>query len=129
MLSIAKKIEALVSLTSSSDFSDYFSTFKRVANITKDVNLEDKFVVDTTLLVEEAEKVLYEKFKNVMARTYVSYEEELDVLFGLRDVLENFFDKVMVNAENELVRNNRKALIGSIYQSLARIADIKLLSM
>jgi glycyl-tRNA synthetase beta chain len=49
----------------------------------------------------------------------------LDALFALKAPLDNFFDNVMVNAEDLSVRANRKALVGMIYAEIYSIADIK----
>ncbi len=129
LLSIDKKIEAVDTIVQSDSFGTVFSTFKRVANITKDVNLEDDLNVDASLFEEDAEKALHEAYVSVSAQTYDGYVENLDALFGLRPQLDAFFDNVMVNAEDEAVKNNRKALVASIYKSLLSIADIKEISV
>jgi len=129
LLKIGKKIEALNTLVQSDDFGEIFSTFKRVANITKDIDLANDIKVDESLLVEQAEKELFEAFKNVTSKQYESYEEELDALFGLKPKLDTFFDNVMVNVEDEAIKNNRKALIAQIYKAILNIADIKEVSV
>jgi len=129
LLALGQKIEALNTLVNSEDFDAIFSTFKRVANITKDIDLSEALTVDSTLFEEEAEKNLYEKYKEISAKSYESYEEELDALFGLKPELDNFFENVMVNAEDEKIKNNRKALVASIYKSILNIADIKEVSV
>jgi len=125
LLKLSSKITALSNLVDSDGFSEISSTFKRVANITKDIDLKVELSVDTKLFEEKAEKVLYAKFTEVWARVYASYEEELDALLGLKPELDKFFEDVMVNAEDESVKNNRKALVASIYKSILNIADIK----
>jgi glycyl-tRNA synthetase beta chain len=80
-------------------------------------------------LVEDAEKNLYKRYSEVSAKSYNSYEEELDALLGLKDALDGFFTHVMVNAEDETVKNNRKSLVASIYKSILKIADIKEVSI
>ena len=62
-------------------------------------------------------------------KEYGSYEEQLDALLGLKPQLDTFFDNVMVNAEDEAVKNNRKALVASIYKAILSIADIKEVSV
>ncbi len=127
--SINKKIKALKSITGGSGFGEYFSTFKRVANITKDVTLDEELFVDESLFELSQERELYDGYKKVAKASYESYEDELDALFSLKNLLDNFFDKVMVNVEDAKIKANRRALIGVVYQSLAKIADIKLLSL
>jgi glycyl-tRNA synthetase beta chain len=129
LLAISKKIEALNYIVGTDGFSEYFSTFKRVANITRDVDVSAELFIDKTLFESSAEEELYAKYTKVVPATYVSYEEELDALFGLKKELDKFFDGVMVNAENEAIRNNRKSLIASIYKSILKIADIKDISI
>ena len=129
LLALGKKIEALNNLVNSEGFAEVSSTFKRVANITKDVNLERLEDVDPALLSEDAEKELYKRFSEVNKVTYNSYEEELDALLGLKPELDSFFTNVMVNAEDEAVKNNRKALVASVYKAILKIADIKEVSI
>ena len=129
LLAVGKKIEALNNIANSSGFKDATSTFKRVSNITKDIDLSVDMIVDEALFEDEAEKVLNSEFNKVVSATYESYEEELDALVGLKPNLDKFFEDVMVNAEDEKVRNNRKSLVANIYKSILKIADIKEVSI
>ncbi len=129
LLALGRKIEALNNLVNSEGFDEVSSTFKRVANITKDIDLTQPLTVDEGLLQEDAEKALYKRYKEVIAVQYNSYEEELDALLGLKPELDTFFDNVMVNAEDEKLKNNRKALVASIYKNILNIADIKEVSI
>lgn len=125
VLALDRKIRAVNSIASSDMFVEAFSTFKRVSNILKDENMSDSFVVDPAMLQEDAERHLYEAASLVIKDQHTTLEERLDALFGLKDLLNSFFDKVMVNAEDLQVRANRKALVGMIYQEIYAIADIK----
>ena len=129
LLALGRKIEALNNLVNSEGFDEVSSTFKRVANITKDINLEDTLVVNAELLEEEAEKILFARYNEVTASDYASYEEELDALLSLKPELDNFFTNVMVNAEDVAIKNNRKALVANVYKSILQIADIKEVSV
>jgi glycyl-tRNA synthetase beta chain len=129
LLAMGKKIKALDNMVNSEGYSEYFSTFKRVANITKDMDMTQEMSVDETLFETQAEKDLFARYKEVSATTYDSYEEELDALLGLKPELDKFFDDVMVNAEDEAIKNNRKSLVASIYKSILKIADIKEVSV
>jgi glycyl-tRNA synthetase beta chain len=50
-------------------------------------------------------------------------------MFALKPKLDKYFDDVMVNAEDEAVKNNRKSTVASIYKSFKEIADIKEISI
>jgi glycyl-tRNA synthetase beta chain len=128
IVKIDKKIKALDKIVSKSDFKSLSSTFKRVANIIKDMDLNRKDI-DRSLFTEDAEKSLYDSYKSVIEREYNSYEDRLEALFSLKDDIDNFFDKVMVNVEDERIKTNRKNLIQSIYLSFREIADIKEISV
>lgn len=122
---IAKKVSALNNIVSNESFKEQVSTFKRVANISKEVNLENELTVDTELFSEAIEGELYSDYKETMAKTYGSYEEKLTAMFALKPKLDSYFDDVMVNVEDEAVKNNRKNTVASIYKSFREIADIK----
>jgi glycyl-tRNA synthetase beta chain len=129
LLAIGKKIHALDTIVNSKGFSEAFSTFKRVANITKDIDLSGDLSVDEKLFEESCEDLLYKRYNEVIEKKYNFYEEELDALLGLKSELDKFFDGVMVNAEDEKIKNNRKSLVASIYKSILNIADIKEVSI
>ena len=122
---IAKKVSALNSIVSTNDFKEQFSTFKRVANISKEVNLDNELTVDSSLFIEPIEGELYEDYISTISKEYNSYQDKLFALFALKPKLDNYFDDVLVNAEDEALKNNRKNMIGSIYKSFREIADIK----
>jgi glycyl-tRNA synthetase beta chain len=129
LCTIDAKIKALDTIVSSDSFSESFSTFKRVANITKDVDLDAELAVSADLFEEDAEASLFTAYTHVVSEKYDNYEVHLDALFSLKPQLDTFFDKVMVNAEDEKVKTNRKNLVSSVYKSFKDIADIKEISI
>ncbi|HIP18169.1 MAG TPA: glycine--tRNA ligase subunit beta [Sulfurovum sp.] len=122
---IAKKVFALNDIVSSDTFKEQFSTFKRVANISKDVNLESALHIDTALFKEDAEVTLYNAYEKVINQDYPDYKTQFEALFGLKRELDGYFDDVMVNADEEVLKTNRLNTIGSIYKTFKDIADIK----
>jgi glycyl-tRNA synthetase beta chain len=125
IVKLSKKIEALKSIANSSGFKEVFSTFKRVANIIKDVDIEKELHVNEKLFEMDEEKALHVEFVNRASKDYKTYEEKLDALFGLKPQIDNFFDNVMVNADDKSVKINRQNLIATIYKEFRLIADIK----
>jgi len=126
---MAKKVAALNDIVSSDTFKEQFSTFKRVANISKDIDLESSMEIDITLFKEDAEVTLYNAYEKVINATYIDYKEELEALFGLKRELDTYFDDVMVNTEDETLKINRLHTIGSLYKTFRNIADIKEISV
>ncbi len=129
LVELDKKIKALANIVDSSDFKEIFTTFKRVANIVKDVDIDEEIVVDETLFESEYEIKLWNRFIETVAQKYPDYESKLDALFGLKESIDLFFDHVLVNVEDERLRRNRKNLIASIYKAFKSIADIKEISV
>jgi glycyl-tRNA synthetase beta chain len=123
ILEIDKKIKALNEIVQSDEFKEVYTTFKRVANIVKDVDMEQNLSVDENLFTEEAEKDLFKAFTD--KNRGETYLEKMDNLFGLKSEIDNFFDNVMVNVEDKEVKINRINLIATIYKAFSDIADIK----
>jgi glycyl-tRNA synthetase beta chain len=122
---ISQKLCALNPIVQSDNFKEYVATFKRVANIIKDIDTSTSLTIDEKLFENNEETELYTKYIQISLKDYVTYEEELEALFSLKIQLDNFFDNVFVNHENEEIKMNRKNLIGLVYQGFKSIADIK----
>ncbi|GAB2926396.1 glycine--tRNA ligase subunit beta [Rheinheimera gaetbuli] len=102
---------------------------KRVANILAKVEGDIATKVNTALLQEEAEQALHSAI--VAEQAYqagqLSYAEGLAHLALMRDVIDQFFDKVMVNADDTAVRANRQALLKQLRELFLQVADISVL--
>jgi len=122
---MAKKVEALNEIVNQDTFKEQFTTFKRVANISKDIDLESSLEIDITLFKEDAEVTLYNAYEKVINAAYHGYKQELEALFGLKRELDGYFDDVLVNTEDEALKANRLNMIGSVYKTFRNIADIK----
>lgn len=126
---ISQKVEALKSIISSDDFKDMIITFKRVANIIKDVDLSRNLEVYPFVLELDEEKALYEDFSKICENLDDNYLQNLEKLLSLKFRIDEFFDKVMVNVEDEAIKQNRQNLIANIYKQFLKIADIKEISI
>lgn len=102
---------------------------KRVANILAKVTEAIPESINSALLSEEAEQALYKAIvaEQAYQSTVSSYAEGLSHLAAMRDVVDQFFDKVMVNADDAAVRLNRQALLQQLRELFLRVADISVL--
>lgn len=105
---------------------------KRVSNILAKNNITTQGDVEQSLLSDDAEKVLASqvaKFATDLAPLYSdgNYQEALSQLAGIRDSVDNFFDNVMVMADDEAVKQNRLALLSQLSGLFLEIADISVL--
>ncbi len=122
LLEIDKKIKLLNKIVESEDFKELSTTFKRVANIVKDFDI-NSIKVDENLFEKDEEKELWQEFQKV--KNIKDLEKKLDFLISLKPLIDKFFDNVMVNVNNEKIKHNRKSLIASIYKEFLDIGDIK----
>ncbi|WP_027327265.1 glycine--tRNA ligase subunit beta [Helicobacter pametensis] len=119
---MAKSI-ALAEVFEEEDKDLILSTFKRVANITKEIPKTQK--IDPALFQEAQEHTLYEAIQHIQSEPRVDLKSYIKSLFSLKAPLEEFFERVMVNVEDEQIRENRKMLIYQIYEMFLEIGDIK----
>ena len=104
---------------------------KRVANIL--AKAEGHIgAIDVALCVETAEQVLAQSVLSLAKEVQPliaqgEYTAVLDKLAGLRQPVDNFFDNVMVNAEDAKLRQNRLAILNTLQGLFLQVADISLL--
>ena len=104
---------------------------KRVANILAKAE-GDIGAIDVALCVEPAEQVLAQSVLSLAKEVQPliaqgEYTAVLDKLAGLRQPIDNFFDNVMVNAEDAKLRQNRLAILNTLQGLFLQVADISLL--
>ena len=119
------RIAALAEFKSHPDFEPLAVAFKRVCNIVKE---EVPTPVDAALFQDAAEGRLFSAFQEVASSVQArfddrAYQDALTVIATLRGPVDDFFDKVMVMAEDERVRTNRLALLQEIKGLFRGIAD------
>ena len=123
------RLEAINSFSKLTQSQDLASANKRVRNILKKYNENISDNVDTTLLKDKAEIELHKKLNQLNPIIKLSIKNNdfinaLTILVELKDPIDKFFDKVMVNAENEKIKSNRHSLLNQLYLALNSVADI-----
>ena len=106
---------------------------KRVSNILKKVESEVKAEVKTNLLQEPAEIALNTALGNVKPQADKLFESSdytasLKALAVLKAPVDDFFDNVMVNAEDPALKANRLGLLATLHQAMNRVADLSKLA-
>ncbi|MFA4915997.1 MAG: glycine--tRNA ligase subunit beta [Syntrophales bacterium] len=120
-----KKMEALKAFKSHTDFEPLTIAFKRVGNIIKNFN---RGFVDPALFEMNEETTLYDAFLEIKERSLAynitdDYQSSLAELARLRKPVDDFFDSVLVMAEDERIRHNRLSLLQEVSMLFHRIAD------
>ncbi|EPL9569987.1 glycine--tRNA ligase subunit beta [Providencia rettgeri] len=105
---------------------------KRVSNILSksDEKLSDTVLASVLKTPEEVKLathvvVLQDKLAPMFAER--NYQEALAELASLRDVVDEFFENVMVMDEDQAVRVNRLTLLSQLRELFLKVADISLL--
>ncbi|MES2637734.1 MAG: glycine--tRNA ligase subunit beta, partial [Pseudomonadota bacterium] len=106
---------------------------KRVSNILKKVEGEVKAEVNVNLLQERAEIELNKALSIVKPEADKLFERgdytgSLKALAALKSPVDDFFDNVMVNAEEPKLKANRLGLLAILHQTMNRVADLSKLA-
>ncbi len=101
---------------------------KRISNILKKAPEVDAHVSEL-LLREPAEIALYAAMQQLAPQAQTQFEAgdytaSLKTLAALRLPVDDFFDAVMVNAEEPDLRLNRQGLLKSLHLAMNRVADL-----
>jgi glycyl-tRNA synthetase beta chain len=93
------------------------ASFKRIKNILQQAQFTDGGSVSDSLLESGPELELYSEIQRGKGQPLESR------ISALRPKLDLFFDKVMVNAQDEAVRRNRLTLLHNLLTEFSEIAD------
>jgi glycyl-tRNA synthetase beta chain len=120
------RLRALETQSSIEDFRRLMVGFKRVYNITK--TLKDVLPPDPALFTEREERALhdlYEAKKGEFLRALQErrYPDAIGVLVGFKETIDNYFDKVFVMVEDEVLKNNHLSLLTRIKDMFLQYGD------
>ncbi|MEY8538639.1 glycine--tRNA ligase subunit beta [Lactococcus muris] len=130
-MDIASMMEVAPMLNDHKDdvqFKPDIENISRVVNLAK--KAENTGTVVSELFENEVEQELYEVAELLKAQWFtLSAAEKYDLLVNKAvPAINNFFEKVMVMAEDEKVRSNRLALLSDLSSLTATMADFSLIN-
>lgn len=120
------RVDALHTLRQDETFTVLAASYKRIRNIIK----ENKDVtVNSSLLSEVAEAKLHEVYSTVKDEMQLlldqkNYVAALQDMLKMKQPIDQFFDDVMVMADDEAVRQNRLNLLTAIGELILQVGDI-----
>lgn len=131
LLDFDKRAKAVVKFKELKEAEDLAAAYKRVNNIQAKSG-RNSADINESLLQEDAEKKLVEHLKALMPTINDLYQKgEYDkamlTLAELRDDVDYFFEKVMVNSDDEAIKNNRLAILNQLSAVFSKTADISVL--
>jgi glycyl-tRNA synthetase beta chain len=113
------RLKALAEVRSTEDFEAVAASCKRIRNILKDFS--PRVPLSESLLEDGPERELHAKLTDFSPSP--NYREQLMQIAGFRPVVDRFFDKVMVNVQDEKLRDNRLTLLHNLLTKFSTIAD------
>jgi glycyl-tRNA synthetase beta chain len=131
MTDLRAKISALVAFRSEAGFEPLAEVFKRAINITKAYTGGQ--AVSESLFEHDEEKALNAALREVSGRVSAAakdgrYAEAFGEMARLQPLVAAFFEKVLVMAKDEKVKNNRLALLKNLSSLFAGVADFSRVS-
>jgi glycyl-tRNA synthetase beta chain len=125
---IWRRTGALEQLKTKPDFEPLAVAFKRVVNIIKKAEAVQTKDPDNALFEHDSEAFLLSAYKQVKNQIEAdlangAYDQALVKITSLRDPVDNFFEGVMVMADDVRVRQNRLALLDKIAALFGKFAD------
>jgi glycyl-tRNA synthetase beta chain len=126
-----RRIEAVRAFRTLPEAEALAAANKRIRNILRKSGTSE--AIDTALFELAEEKSLHRSLEDVDALVggkfaQGDYVGSLTALASVRSDVDAFFDKVLVNAEDERVRANRLALLTRLARVMNQVADISRLS-
>ena len=123
------RVDALNEFIKSENSKSLIESNKRIANILKDSD-EKQEVLNEEILIEDSEKALFNAAESLSKELTGgnNYKEIMKSLIEIKDLIDSFFDNVMVNVEDEKVKSSRLALIRRVRHLFLSVADISYLS-
>jgi glycyl-tRNA synthetase beta chain len=130
---IAQRLEAVRAFSHLPEAESLAAANKRVGNILKKAEGTVDAKVDAALLKETAEAALHQALASAAPKANAAFETgdytaSLQALAVLKAPVDDFFDNVMVNAEDPALRANRLGLLATLHQAMNRVADLSRLA-
>ncbi len=123
------RVGALNEFTNDSASQSLIEANKRIANMLKD-HQDLGIDVDTSVLVEPAEKALFAATQTVANQLDGNndYTQSMGELLSLKETIDTFFDQVMVNADDAKLKQARLTLLNWVRSLFLSVADVSYLS-
>jgi glycyl-tRNA synthetase beta chain len=128
-LDVETRLQALKGFLLLPDAGVLTAINKRIVNILRKAPPGTHLAVEAALLTEEAELALHRVLTGLggsveRAIAERRYADALQALTGLRQAVDDFFERIMVMDENLDRRNNRLALLRDVRALLGGVADL-----
>ena len=120
------RADAVMEFRNEEGFAELITAFERASNLAEKGSGQE---VNPELLTDDSEEKLYDEYQNLKAEIIdlindKEYLTALQRVATLKPAIDNFFNSVMVMADDEEVKENRLGLLKSVTDLLSKIADL-----
>ncbi|MCI6939416.1 MAG: glycine--tRNA ligase subunit beta [Succinatimonas hippei] len=131
LLDFDKRVKAVKSFKDLPESENLASAYKRINNILNKNSLA-LGEINKSLLSDQNEIALANALEEVSPKVNElykqgNYQDALAALSNLKDPVDNFFENVMVNADDQAIKCNRLSLLNSLHDLISKTADISVL--
>lgn len=131
LLDFDKRVKAVKSFKDLPESENLASAYKRINNILSKNSLA-LGEINKSLLSDQNEIALANALEEVSPKVNElykqgNYQDALAALSNLKDPVDNFFENVMVNADDQAIKCNRLSLLNSLHDLISKTADISVL--
>jgi glycyl-tRNA synthetase beta chain len=122
LVDLEDRLLALRAVRPTENFVPLAGGVKRIKNILRQAQFSGGVGFNPNLLEPGPERELHDEFLKLPG-VAAGYRTALEAIAALRPRVDLFFDKVLVNAPDDRVRQNRLALLNSLLTEFSKIAD------
>jgi glycyl-tRNA synthetase beta subunit len=123
VVKLDERLAVLSELSNTEHFKTLINLLKRVKNIVKEEKDNDT-LLDESLFEKEEERNLYKFSNELEALENQEFSVYIKTLLEKSDIIDEYFDNVIINTENSKIKNNRIALMKKIENSIEKIMII-----
>lgn len=132
VLEVPARLEAVRAFSQMPEAQALAAANKRIGNILKK-STEAIKEVDAGLFEQDAEKALFEALEAVEPQVQAlyadaAYTDVLKLMAPMKAPVDQFFEDVMVNVENDQIRQNRLALLARLHRTMNLVAELSRLA-
>ena len=121
LVDVESRLLAIQAVRPTENFEPLAASFKRIKNILRQADYTGAAAVQADLLEPGAERELFAA--RAAVKLTGDYAGQLSQIASLRPAVDKFFDKVLVNVEDQRIRQNRLALLAGLIADFNSIAD------
>jgi glycyl-tRNA synthetase beta chain len=117
LVDLEARLTRVQNLRSTPDFEPLAASFKRIRNILEQAKFTGTGAINESLLEAGPERDLYDEYRRIAGQPIEN------VISRLRPKVDLFFDKILVNAPDARIRQNRLTLLNTLLREFSTIAD------